>query len=91
MPLIEFVGYSRDEAVARMERYKPLFDGSGYEKDVIFVIDAGSELFGEPPFLRVRSRYVERLQEAVELLKRHESVEYFQISFQPKVQSLKEA
>ncbi len=85
MPLIEFVGYSRNEAMERMRRYKPLFDGTGYEGDVIFVIDAGSELFGEPPFVRVRSRYLERLQQAVDLLKHFESVEYFQISFQQRV------
>lgn len=84
MPLIEFVGYTREQAIAKMHLYQPMFKDTAFASDVIFVIDGGSQLYGEPPFLRVRSRFQERLEITVNILKQYESIEFFQIHFQPK-------
>jgi hypothetical protein len=85
MPLIEFIGYSRAEATERMERYRPMFESLPFAKDFIYVIGEQVDLYGEPPFLRVRSRYQERIETTLSLLEKHESVEYFLINFRQKL------
>jgi hypothetical protein len=56
MPAIEFIGYSREEAVERMSRYIPLFAHLDWVDDFIFQIEADSKVIGsnriEQPLVR---------------------------------------
>jgi hypothetical protein len=86
MPLIEFVGYSQDEAMERMEKYSQLFKELDFANDYIFVIDQGSKVIGlngvEQPLVRVRSRFPERNEITQKILAKYEDVEMLTITFQ---------
>ncbi|MFD9004277.1 hypothetical protein ACFV0T_25530 [Streptomyces sp. NPDC059582] len=85
MPAIEFIGYSRDEAVERMERYIPLFAHLDWADDFIFQIEPDNKVIGlnriEQPLVRVRSRFPERIEITRDILRDHEDVESFVIDF----------
>ncbi|MEV6472044.1 hypothetical protein [Streptomyces sp. NPDC051657] len=86
MPLIEFVGYSREEATKRMSKYSELFRELDFANDYIFVIDQGSKVIGlngiEQPLVRVRSRYPDRNEITQKILAPYEDVEMLTITFQ---------
>lgn len=86
MPLIEFVGYSHEEATERMSKYSELFRELDFANDYIFVIDQGSKVIGlngiEQPLVRVRSRYPDRNEITRKILAPYEDVEMLTITFQ---------
>jgi hypothetical protein len=90
MPAIEFIGYSRDEAHARMNRYIPLLAHLDWADDFIFQIEPDNKVIGlngvEQPLVRVRSRYPERIAITREILGEYEDIESFVINFQPRRQ-----
>ncbi|MEV7327303.1 hypothetical protein [Micromonospora sp. NPDC093244] len=88
MPAIEFIGYSREEAVERMNRYIPLFAHLDWVDDFIFQIEADSKVIGsnriEQPLVRVRSRFPERIEITRNILLDYEDVESLVIDFRPR-------
>jgi hypothetical protein len=96
MPAIEFIGYTREHATRRIERYRQLFASSEYASDFIFILREDSvalTLDGrEEPHVVVKSRFSQRLLETCALLNRYESqeterfigVESFLIQFAPR-------
>jgi hypothetical protein len=85
MPVIEFIGYSRDEALEKIERYRPLLSGYPWTNDVIFIVGAGSIALGfdgvEQPYVRVRTRFGERARQLCEVLGPHEGVEVLLVEY----------
>lgn len=88
MPAIEFIGYSREEAIERMNRYVPLFAHLDWADDFIFQIEADSQVIGlnriEQPLVRVRSRFPERIEITRNILRDYEDVESFVVDFRPR-------
>lgn len=86
MPALEFLGYTRAQALERVERYSSLFANLDFADDYIFIIEQDSQVIGlngiEQPLVRVRSRYPERAEITRRLLHEYEDVETIIIEFQ---------
>lgn len=85
MPAIEFLGYSRKEALTKMNEYAALFRDLPYASDFIFHIEPDSTVMDlngvEQPLVRVRSRYTERAYETRDILAPFEDVEIQIVEF----------
>lgn len=85
MPLIEFVGYSEEEQVERVERYTPLLVGLPYAHHTIFAVSSSSRVVAveghHPPFLRVSSRYRDRIDDMLRILGEFEDIEFSTIEY----------
>jgi hypothetical protein len=90
VPAIEFVGYTREESIERMNRYIKLFSHLDFADDFIFIIESDTRVIGldgiEQPLVRVRSRFQERNEITREILRDHEDVETLVIDFRPRRQ-----
>jgi hypothetical protein len=79
LPAIEFVGYTQEESVERMNRYIPLLSHLEFADDFIFVIESDTKVIGlngiEQPLVRVRSRFPERNEITRDILREYEDVE----------------
>lgn len=79
MPAIEFVGYTKEESIERMNRYGKLLSHLEFADDFIFIIESDTKVIGlngiEQPLVRVRSRFPERNEITREILRPYEDVE----------------
>jgi len=85
MPLIEFLGYTEAEQAERVEKYTELLRDLPYAHHTIFCITQKSSIIAvsgkHKPFLRVSSRYKDRISDMLEILGEHEDIEFSIIEY----------
>ncbi|NTG29943.1 hypothetical protein G6L08_22605 [Agrobacterium rhizogenes] len=85
MPLIEFLGYTASEQATRVEKYSKILQDLPYAHHTIFCVSESSSIIAvkgkHKPFLRISSRYKERISDMLEMLGEHEDIEFSIIEY----------